>query len=190
MDSAHVISLRLHDPSRNPTSWTEIIRPGQYVAFAKTIDTGAPCDPDGRPYQTAEAAICLLFESLAEAEIYCQQRVEHVPEVRFDIFDSTGRAQPPLLVIVHRDKTGQLEGSPRGIRLRNRIASTLALIALVSFWYDFVNGSRLHFFPTLLGINLIVVTARLFQLNRSYAHADDVRRKRLAEHQRTGGREY
>ena len=153
------------------------------------MDTGAPCDPDGRPYRTAEDATCLLFDSLVEAETYCQQQVEHVPEVRFDIFDSTARAQPPLLVIVHRAKTGQLEGNPRGIRLRNRVAATLALVATVSFSYDFVNGASLHFFPTLLGINLVVVAARLFQLNRSYAHAEDVRMKRLAEHQRAGRRE-
>jgi hypothetical protein len=42
----------------------------------------------------------------------------------------------------------------------------------------------LQFFPTLLGINLVVVAARLFQLNRSYAHAEALRRRRLADIER------
>jgi len=179
-----VISLLLHDPSRNPTSWTEIVRQGQYVAFAKTVDTGASCDPDGQPFPTAEDATCLLFDSLAGAETHCQQQVERTPEVKFEIFDSSGRTQPPLLVVVHASKAGQLEGNPRGIRLRNWTAAILVLVSAVSFGYDFLNGARLHFFPTLLGINLIVVAARLFQLNRSFAHAERVRRKRLAEHRK------
>jgi len=179
-----VISLLLHDPSRNPTSWTEIIRQGQYAAFAKTVEAGASCDPDGRPFPTAEDATCLLFDSLAETEAYCQQQIEHAPEVRFDVFDSSGRTGPPLLVVVHPSKAGRLEGNPRGIRLRNWTATILVLVSAVSFGYDLLNGARLHFFPTLLGINLIVVAARLFQLNRSYAQAERVRRKRLAEHRR------
>jgi hypothetical protein len=43
-----MIALRLYDRARTPRSWTEIIRPGQFVAFAKLIDTGAPCDAEGR----------------------------------------------------------------------------------------------------------------------------------------------
>jgi hypothetical protein len=38
--------LRVYDPARTPASWTEIIRPGQFVAFVKR-DTGAPCDERG-----------------------------------------------------------------------------------------------------------------------------------------------
>jgi hypothetical protein len=161
-----------------------MVQRGQYVAFAKTIDTGAPCDRDGRPFPTIDAATCLLFDSLTEAERFCRQQVDRSSEVRFEIFDSTGRTNPPLLVIVHPAKMARLEGNPKGLRLRSRMAVVLILVAGVSFWYNFKNGPSFQIFPTLIGINLVVVAARLFQLNRSYEHAERVRKERLAEHQR------
>jgi hypothetical protein len=39
-------------------------------------------------------------------------------------------------------------------------------------------------FPTLLGLNLVVVAARLLQLNGSYAHAERARARRVSEHMR------
>jgi hypothetical protein len=183
-----MITLRLYDRSRTPSSWTEIIRPGQFVAFAKTFETGAPCDARGRSFATMEHASCLVFDSLEDAEAFCREQVNRATNVRFEIFDSTGRAHPPLLVIVHPSRQPKLEGNPRGIRLRTQAAVALFIIAAVSFWYDFRHGPGFQFFPTLLGINLVVVALRLLQLNGSYAHAERVRRRRLAEYQR-GGRE-
>lgn len=178
-----MIALKLYDPVREPADWTEILRPGQYVVFAKTIDTGAPCDDKGRPFPTPEDTTCLLFDSLAETKTYCQQQIEHAANVRFEVFDSSGRANPPLLVVVHPSRLARLEGNPSGIRLRNRTATALVLAAAASFWYDFEHGASTRFFPTLLGINLVVVAARLLQLNKSYQHAERARRERLAEHE-------
>jgi len=180
-----MIALRLFDPSRTPTDWTEIIRPGQYVAFAKTLDTGAPCDAEGRPFPQTEAATCLLFDSLSEAERFCRRQAGRALDVRFEIFDSTGRANPPLLVVVHPSKVAKLEGNPRGMMLRTGAATAMLFAAVVGFWYDFTHGSSARFFPTLLGMNLVVVAARLFQLNNSYQHAERVRKERLAEHQKS-----
>jgi hypothetical protein len=59
------------------------------------------------------------------------------------------------------------------------------IVAGLSFWYDFRHGPGLQFFPTLLGINLVVVALRLLQLNGSYAHAERVRQRRLAEYRRS-----
>jgi hypothetical protein len=178
-----VIELKLHDPDRNPPSWTEILRPGQYVAFAKTADTGATCDSDGRTFQEVEAATCLVFDTLAEAETFCRRKVGLASNVRIEIFDSTGRANSPLLVIVHPSKAARLEGNPRGMQLRTWSATILLAVAGLSFWYDFARGASAGFFPTLIGINLVVVAARLFQLNKSYQHAERVRQERLAEHE-------
>jgi len=179
-----MIQLRLYDRSRTPSSWTEIVRAGQFVVFAKTIDTGAPCDADGRPFADVEDVSCLLFDGLAGAEAFCREQVNRAPNVRFDVFDSTGRAQAPLVVIVHRSKQKLLEGNPRGTRLRRQGAIALFIVAGVSFWYDFQHGPGVQIFPTLLGINLVVVAARLLQLNGSYAHAERVRKQRLAEYER------
>jgi len=178
-----MIALKLFDWRRTPSSWTEIIRPGHYVAFAKLLVTGAPCDAEGRPFPAIEDATCLLFEGLAEAETFCRQQVDRAPDVRFEIFDSTGRANPALLVIVHPAKAGAIEGNPTGMRLRSWFAIILLIVAAMSFWYNFRNGLRIQIFPTLIGINLVVVAVRLFQLNRSYVHAERMRKERLAEHQ-------
>ena len=180
-----MIALRLYDRSRTPSSWTEIIRAGQFVAFAKTFDTGAPCDADGKPFARVEDVSCFLFDSLADANGFCRDRVTHTPNVRFEIFDSAGRKEPPLVVIVHPSKQEQLEGNPRGMRLRTQGAIALFSVAAVSFWYDFQHGPGVQIFPTLLGINLVVVAARLLQLNGSYAHVERVRKQRLAEYERT-----
>ncbi|MFL6280165.1 MAG: hypothetical protein ACJ731_08645 [Vicinamibacterales bacterium] len=179
-----MISLRLYDRTRMPSSWTDIIRPGQFVVFAKTFDTGAPCDKHGRPFVAVEDGSCLLFDGLAETEAFCREHVDRAPHVRFEIFDSTGRAQAPLLVVVHPSKEARLDGNARGMRLRLQGAIALLVIAAVSFWYDFRHGSGVQIFPTLLGINLVVVAARLLQLNGSYAHAERVRKHRLAEYER------
>jgi hypothetical protein len=182
-----MIEVRLHDRARTPNSWTEIIRPGQFVVFAKMFETGAPCNADGRPFAAVEDTSCLLFDGLSEAEAFCREQVERAPAVRFEIFDSTGRAEPPLFVIVHPSKTAQLEGNPRGIQLRTWAAVLLFAVAAVSFWYNFRHGPSFQIFPTLLGINLVIVALRLLQLNGSYAHAERVRKARLAEYERATG---
>jgi len=182
-----MLQLRLYDRARTPSSWTEIIGPGQFAAFAKTFDTGAACDADGKPFATVEDVSCFLFDHFAEANAFCREQVNRAPGVRFEIFDSAGRAQPPLVVIVHPSKQGQLEGNPRGMRLRTQGAIALFAVAAVSFWYDFRHGPGAQIFPTLLGINLVVVAARLLQLNGSYAHAERVRKQRIAEYERAAG---
>jgi len=184
-DGIQVIALRLYDRARTPNSWTEIVRSGQFVAFAKIFDTGAPCDAQGRPFVTMEDASCLVFDRLDDAEAFCREQVNRAANVRFEIFDSTGRAQPPLLLIVHPSRQHQLEGNPRGMRLRTQGSVALFVFAAVSFWYDFRHGPVVQFFPTLLGINLVVVALRLLQLNGSYAHAERVRQRRLAEYRRS-----
>jgi hypothetical protein len=124
----------------------------------------------------------LVFDSLAEAETFCRQQVERVSDVRFEIFDSTGRANPALLLIVHPARAARLEGNPRGRRVRSRIAIILLIVAGISFGYNLRNGPSFEIFPTLLGINLVVVAARLLQLNWSYASVERARKQRLDEH--------
>lgn len=177
-----MVPVRLFDPGRRPTSWTEIVHSGQYVVFSKTIDTGASCDADGQPFASVEDATCLIFDGLKAARVFCEEQVVRVPRVRFDIFDSTGRANAPLLVIVHPSRAAKLEGNPRGIRVRTRAAVALMTVAAALFWYDYQHDKGVLIFPTIIGINLVVVAARLIQLNGSYAHAERHRQQRLAEH--------
>jgi hypothetical protein len=173
--------LRLYDPDRRPSSWTEIVRPGQFVAFSKHIDSGGPCDAAGRPFASSAGIACLTFDGLEEARGFCEERALHAPSVRFDVYDSAGRTNPPLLTIVHPSRAGTLEGNPRGIRIRARAAIALTIGALALFWFDYWKSRGLLILPTILGINMIIIAARLIQLNASHAHAERQRLERLAQ---------
>ena len=173
--------LRLYDPDRRPSSWTEIVRPGQFVAFSKHIDSGGPCDPSGRPFASTAEIACLLFDRLDEARGFCEERVLHAPSVRFDVYDSAGRTSPPLLTIVHPSRIATLDGNPRGMRMRKRAAIALTIGAFALFWFDYWKSAGLLILPTILGINMILIAARLIQLNASHAHAERERRERLAQ---------
>jgi hypothetical protein len=173
--------LRLYDPDRRPSNWTEIIRPGQFVAFSKHIDSGGPCDAAGRPFASSGEITCLTFDGLEEARAFCEDGALHAPSVRFDIYDSEGRTNPPLLTIVHPSRIGTLEGNPRGIRIRKRAAIALTIGALALFWFDYWKSAGLLILPTILGINMIIIAARLIQLNASHAHAERQRLERLAQ---------
>ena len=175
-------SVRVYDPDRRPSHWTDLIRPGQYAAFAKIIETSAPCDADGRPFASAADATCLIFDGFDEAESFCARQVLRAPGIRFDVFDSAGRLNPPLLMVVHPDRIASLEGNPRGMRSRRIIAAVLTAAAIPLMWYDYWSSRGRLIFPTVIAINLLVVAARLVQLNRSYAHAAQERQRRVDEH--------
>jgi hypothetical protein len=175
-------TLRLFDPDRRPSNWTDIIQPGQYVVFSQLIETGASCDAQGQRFDSVEHVTCLLFDALDPARAFCQAQVQRAPQLRFEIFDATGRASGPLIVITHPSRTARLEGNPRGMRIRYRAAVALLIAAVALFWYDYRNGRGILIFPTVIGVNLIVAAARLIQLNVSYAHSERERQQRLAEH--------
>jgi len=44
----------------------------------------------------------MVFDSLAEAETYCETKVEEIPNLRCDIYDHTGKSKPPLLTYVNK----------------------------------------------------------------------------------------
>lgn len=173
--------LRLYDPGRRPSSWMDIIRPGQFVAFSKFIDGGGSCDADGRPFAAADAATCLVFERLAEARSSCEARVMDAPAVRFEIFDSAGRTNPPILIVVHPSRASTLDANPRGMRIRKVAAIALAVGAFPLFWFDYTASDGRLIFPTVIGINMLLIAARLIQLNASYADAERRRAARLTE---------
>jgi hypothetical protein len=171
----------LYDPSRRPPDWTAVVRPGQYVAFSKTCDSGASCDAGGQPFASPAAATCLLFDDLTKAQAFCREQVLRAPAVRFEIFDSTGRSNPSLLVVVHPSRVPALDGNPRGMRARTVAAAALAAGSVPLFWYDYTREG-LVILPTIVAMNMLLVAARLIQLNSSYAHAERERRQRLAAH--------
>jgi hypothetical protein len=177
-----VETLRLHDPERHPSSWVGIVGPGQFVAFAKLADSGASCDAEGRPFATPAEATCLVFDSLGEARRFCAERVTRTPSLRFDIFDSAGRSEPPLLVMVSPASEHTLEGSPDASRARNLLAAALLLLAILLIGFDYWAPETALGLAAFLGISLMVGAARLLFLNMGSREAERARLERLARY--------
>ena len=87
--------LKLYDPARKPAKWTGLVHAGQFAVFHSDLATDVEKTPEGRYLQPGEDSICLVFDSLAEAEAYCATRVEAIPNLRCDIYDHTGKSRPP-----------------------------------------------------------------------------------------------
>ena len=170
--------IRVHDAARRPRDWSGIVTPAQYVVFPSLLDGGAPCDATGVA-TGHEAAVCLLADSLPEAEAFCRAEAERHPAVRFDIFDANGRRHPPLITVVHPSRAGDVEGIARP-RLVLGAAVSLLLAAPVLFWADWWFG--LMGLPTLLGLNALVFAGRLLQLRAAVGGAERQRAERLRSH--------
>jgi len=156
--------LRIHDPARKPASWSEIIRPGQVVAF------GTPSD-----------GTCVLFDSLAEARAFCEAAVQAAPATQYEVFDAEGRAQPPLLTIVHPSRAHALDAHPRAVRGRRRlgwalIAAGIPLIAFASWRPPDIES----IFPGVIGINLLIAGGRFLWFNLGVRETERAREERLA----------
>jgi hypothetical protein len=175
-----VQALRIHDPVRRPASWTEIIGREQFVAFAKNVDTGAPCDAGGQAFADPSQATCVLFESLAEARAFCEAAAQSVPIARFDVFDAEGRAKPPLLTFVHPSRAQVLDADPRALHKRRTIAWGLIAGGIPLIIYaGWRNADIEAIFPGVIGINLLIAGARLLWLNLGIRETERARQERL-----------
>jgi len=95
-------ALKLYDSARKPTEWTDLVHSGQFAVFHSDIATDVERAPDGHYLQPDEDSICLLFDSLQEAETYCEAKVEEISGLRCDIYDHTGKSRPPMLTYVNK----------------------------------------------------------------------------------------
>jgi hypothetical protein len=145
--------IALYDPERRPPNWTDLLRPGQYAVLHSDVGTDVEKTTSGKYLGATDKSTCLVFDSLPEAEAYCEAKVDEVRTLRCDIYDHAGKSKPPLVTYVHR---AQLK------RPRRRILLGWALIAasLPCFWIDWQQGGAL-IFPTVIGINMIFVGLRL-----------------------------
>src|SRR5437879_6319507 len=94
--------LSLYDPDRNPRDWKDIIRPGQYAVFITDLHSDVEKKADGHFLTPGEESSCLLFDSLPEAEAYCEAKVEEIPNLRCDIYDHLGKGKPAALTYVNK----------------------------------------------------------------------------------------
>ena len=180
--------VRLYDPRREPKGWMQIIRPTEFAAFATLVDSATICDADGVPTSSDDAS-CIIFETLSEAEAFCRERVAQTPNLRFDILDPAGPSRPPLFTIVHPSHTEALDGSPAKLR-RSTYGAIAALVAgPLLIWFDWTFHDGLLIMPTIVGINAVLLAARLLLMNYGHTSAERTRRERVAQALGLSGRE-
>lgn len=173
--------VRLHDPSRRPSNWTDIIRPGQFAIFARDGVSGAARDLDGAAFSSADAATCAIAESLDEARAAAKAAVARHPSLRLDVFDAEGRANPPLLTVLHPERAGSLEEGPAQMRRRRLLGC-----ALIAFGVPLVAYASLQdrdhdvILPALVGINMILFGGRFLWLNLALRETRRAREARVA----------
>ena len=175
-----MLELRLHDPGRRPPNWTGIIRPGQFAAIAKDLATSLPCDAEGRPFADPAAATCVVFDAFAEARSFCESAVARHESVRFEVFDSQGRSNAPLLTVMHPSRSVTQDAHPRVVRKRRIIAWGLIAagvpLLFVSYWL-YEAGHAI--FPGFIGLNLILAGGRLLWFNMALGETERDRQGRI-----------
>jgi hypothetical protein len=145
--------LRLYDPNRRPKTWTDIIRTGQYAVFHSDLQTDVEKKPDGHFLAPGEDSFCLVFDSLAEAETYCEAKVEQVPSLRCDIYDHLGKGKPPARTYVNQAHVK----APRKHALWGWL---LIGGGVVCFWIEWHWHGTLVV-PLIVGLNMLFAGIRL-----------------------------
>jgi hypothetical protein len=145
--------LKLYDPARKPADWTGLLHAGQFAVFHSDVATDIERSADGHYLQPGEDSTCMVFDSLAEAETYCETKVEEIPNLRCDIYDHTGRSKPPLLTYVN--KIHLKAGSTRA-----KWGWALVAASLPFFWIAHHWGNTLVI-PMVIGVNLVLAGLRL-----------------------------
>ena len=145
--------LKLYDPARKPAEWTGLVHAGQFAVFHSDVATDVERAPDGHYLQPGEDSTCLVFDSLAEAEAYCEAKVEEIANLRCDIYDHTGKSKPPLLTYVNKIHVN--------VPAR-RVYWGWALVAasLPLFWIEWHWHGTLVV-PMVVGINLVFAGLRM-----------------------------
>jgi hypothetical protein len=173
--------LRIYDSLRRPPNWTDLVQHGRFVAFSKNIDSGVPCDAEGQPFASPNDATLLVFEAFDEARRFCEQRVIDYPAIRFDVYDSDGRVNPPLLTIVNPSRAGALDEHPRTLRRRMQLAMALFAASIVLLVFSYLADKEgVLVVPTFLAISFIVAAVRLLLVNIGVRDAERVRQARVA----------
>ena len=156
--------VKVYDPTRRPRNWNDLLAPSQCAVFFKHIDSEAPLSPSGATVARFRDCTFLLFDSLEAARRVCEAKVGAYPYMRCEVFGCRGKAQPPLLTILHPDVAQKDELSAQSVRRRQILAILLFITALPLFLLDRRYGGGLVL-PTFLGLTMILAGLRLMYWN-------------------------
>ena len=156
--------VKVYDEARQPQNWNELLTPSQCAVFFKRMDSEVPLSPSGASVARFRDCTFLLFDSLEEARRVCEAKVRDYPYMQCEIFDWRGKAQPPLLTIVHPAVAPKDELSAQSVRRRKILAILLFIGSLPLFWLDQRSGGVLVV-PTFLALTMILAGLRILYWN-------------------------
>ena len=151
--------LRLYDPERRPPNWMGHIHEGEYALFFKDANSRTEMKADGTSVLRPEESTCLVADSLEEALDLAQQRVNASPWLRCDIYDQSGKSNPPLATIVHQHRKAEENTEALGWK-RIRWGIVLLPIGIMLVLYDWRRDWAL-IYPAFFGIQIIAAGARM-----------------------------
>ncbi|HET9839275.1 MAG TPA: hypothetical protein VFR84_13660 [Candidatus Angelobacter sp.] len=164
--------LKLYDPARKPAEWTGLVHPGQYAVFHSDVATDVEKTAEGRYLQPGEDSTCTVFDSLGEAEAYCEAKVAAIPNLRCDVYDHTGKSRPPLLTYVNR---AHLRTPSRRV-FWGWVLLAASLPCFAIEWY--YHGTLVV--PVVIGINLVFAGLRLIYWGKGGQEKRQAARKKGA----------
>jgi len=175
------VEIRLYDPKREPSDWTGIISGTRCAVFLSDIATSEPLSREGKPFRTAADATCLLFESVDAAQQFSAAKVQEQASIRCEVFDSRGREQPPMLVVIHPSREGLDAPGPAWSRRRKWIAVLLMVGAIPLFWIGW-RSKGATILPVFLALSTIIVALRFLHWDFGLEQVRREREKRMEAH--------
>jgi hypothetical protein len=173
--------FKVYDETREPADWTSLVGPTQCAVFLKDVKTANPLRTDGREVDHIRDCRFLLFDHLEEARAFCEAKVQRYPYMCCDIFDSDGKAKPPMLVILHPNAARKDELSPTWVK-RRKIAAIAALVAAPALFIADWRSEYELLWPSILAVNLFPLGLRLLYWNTASAERRQRQAKRIEEH--------
>lgn len=145
--------IQLYDPERQPADWPALLHAGQYAVFHSDVATDVEKRPDGHYLRSGDKSTCLVFDSLPEAETYCEAKVDEIPRLRCDIYDHTGKSRPPMMTYVNkaRLKSHKKYGSWGWVFIAGSI---------LCFWWEWARGAN-RGLALIIGLNMLFAGLRL-----------------------------
>jgi hypothetical protein len=121
--------FKVYDDTRRPPDWTSLVGRTQCAVFLKEVQTANPLATDGSEINHLRDCTFLRFDCLADARAFCEAQVQRHPLMCCEIFDSDGKAKPPMLVIMHANAARKDELSPAWVKRRQMAAIASLVLA-------------------------------------------------------------
>ena len=176
-----VREFKVYDSARKPAEWTSLVGPAQCAVFLKDVKTANPLAIDGSEVGKVRDCRFLLFDHLEEARAFCEAQVQKYPFMCCEVFDSRGKAKPPLLVIMHATAARNDELSPTWVR-RRKVLAVASLVAAPALFITDLHFEFELLWPSLLAVNLLPLGLRLLYWNTASAKRRQTQAKRVEEH--------